>query len=117
MWARWRRTLPSPPRGGELGTADALFAQVSPVVALYLLGFGYKAPYPHAPSSPDRSTRMALKRSVTEPPKVLGPPTDVLVLRTSGSHAGARNHSASSVICIILISPKSASPIMQTLHT
>jgi hypothetical protein len=26
--------------------------------------------------------------SVTEPPKVLGPPTDVLVLRTSDSHAG-----------------------------
>jgi hypothetical protein len=33
-----------------------------------------------------------------EPPKVLGPPTDVLVLRTSDSHVGVRNDSASSVI-------------------
>jgi hypothetical protein len=53
---------------------------------------------------------------VTEPPKVLGPPTDVLVLRTSDSHAGVHNDSASSVICIFIISPKSASPITQTLH-
>jgi hypothetical protein len=52
-----------------------------------------------------------------ESPKVLGPPTDVLVLRTSDSHAGAHNHSTSSVICIFIISPKSASPITQTLHT
>jgi hypothetical protein len=28
---------------------------------------------------------------VTEPPKILGPPTDVLVLRTSNSHASAHN--------------------------
>jgi hypothetical protein len=55
--------------------------------------------------------------AVTEPPKVLGPPTDVLVLRISDSHAGASNHSASSVICIFIISPKSASPITQTLYT
>jgi hypothetical protein len=51
--------------------------------------------------------------AVTETPKVLGPPTDVLVLRTSDSHAGAHNDSASSVIYIFIISPKSASPIMQ----
>jgi hypothetical protein len=63
-------------------------------------------------------TKMELvEGDVTEPPKVLGPPIDVLVPRTSHSHAGARNHSASSVICIIILSPKSASPIMQTLHT
>jgi hypothetical protein len=54
--------------------------------------------------------------AVSEPPKVLGPPTDVLVLRTSDSHAGAHNYSASSVICIFIISPKSTSPITQTLH-
>jgi hypothetical protein len=42
-----------------------------------------------------------------EPPKVLGPPTDVLVLRTLDSHAGAHNDSTSSVICIFIISPKS----------
>jgi hypothetical protein len=45
---------------------------------------------------------------VTEHPKKLGPPTDVLVLRTSNSHAGVHNDSASSVICIFIISPKSA---------
>jgi hypothetical protein len=45
---------------------------------------------------------------VTEPPKVLGPPTDVLVLKTSNSHAGVHNDSASLVVCISIISPKSA---------
>jgi hypothetical protein len=54
---------------------------------------------------------------VTEPPKVLGPPTNVLVLRTSDKPVDAHNHSTSLVICIIIISPKSASPITQTLHT
>jgi hypothetical protein len=53
---------------------------------------------------------------VTEPPKVLGPPTDVLVPRTSNNHVDAHNHSTSSIICIIIKSPKSASPITQTLH-
>jgi hypothetical protein len=53
---------------------------------------------------------------VMEPPKVLGPPTDVLVLRTSDSHVGARNDLASLVNCIFIISPKSVSPITQTLH-
>jgi hypothetical protein len=60
---------------------------------------------------------LVLRRVVTETPKVLGPPTDVLVLRTSDNHVDARNHSTSSVVCIIIISPKSASPITQTLHT
>jgi hypothetical protein len=55
--------------------------------------------------------------AVTEPPKVLGPPIDVLVLRTSDNHVDAHNHSTSSIICIIIISAKSASPIKQTLHT
>jgi hypothetical protein len=45
---------------------------------------------------------------VTEPPKVLVPPIDVLVLRTTDSHAGAHNDLTSSVICIFIISPKSA---------
>jgi hypothetical protein len=47
---------------------------------------------------------------VTEPPKVLGPPTDVLVLRTSDNHVGARNTSTSLVLCILITSPKSVSP-------
>jgi hypothetical protein len=41
--------------------------------------------------------------AVAEPPKVLGPPTDVLVPRTSDSHAGARNNLVSSVIYIIVV--------------
>jgi hypothetical protein len=55
--------------------------------------------------------------AVTEPPKVLGPPTDILVPRILDSHAGAHNDSASSVVCIFIIPPKSASPITHTLHT
>jgi hypothetical protein len=55
--------------------------------------------------------------AVTEPLKVLGPPTDVLVLRTLGNHVAAHNHLTSLVFCIIIKSPKSASPITQTLHT
>jgi hypothetical protein len=55
--------------------------------------------------------------AVTEPPKVLGPHIDVVVLRTSDNHVDAHNHLTGSVICIIIRSPKSASPIMQTLHT
>jgi hypothetical protein len=51
---------------------------------------------------------------VTEPPMVLGPPTYVLVLRISDSHA--HNDSAGPVICISITSPKSAYPITQTLH-
>jgi hypothetical protein len=46
--------------------------------------------------------------AATEPPKVLGPPTDVLVLRTSDSHAGALNGSAGPITYISIISPKSA---------
>jgi hypothetical protein len=53
-------------------------------------------------------TGFTLIPAVTEPPKVLGPPTDVLVIRTSNNHVDAHNHSTSSVVCII-ISPKSAS--------
>jgi hypothetical protein len=53
---------------------------------------------------------------VMEPPKVLGPPTNVLVLRTSDNHVDAHNHLTSSVFCINIIPPRSASLIMQTLH-
>jgi hypothetical protein len=54
--------------------------------------------------------------AVTEPPKVLGPPTYVLVLRTLDSHAGALNGLVGSITCISIISPKSVYPITQTLH-
>jgi hypothetical protein len=50
---------------------------------------------------------------MTEPPKVLGPPTVVLVLRTSDNPVGAHNHSTSLVTCILIISSKSASPVTQ----
>jgi hypothetical protein len=46
--------------------------------------------------------------NVMEPPKVLGPPTNVFVLRTLDSHEGVHNDSTSLVICISIISPKSA---------
>jgi hypothetical protein len=54
---------------------------------------------------------------VTEPPKILGPPTNALVLRTLDSHAGAHNGSTGLVIYISITLPKSAYPITQTLHT
>jgi hypothetical protein len=53
-------------------------------------------------------TGFTLIPAVMEPPKVLGPPTDVLVLRTSDSHAGVHNESARYVIFISITSPKSA---------
>ena len=58
----------------------------------------------------------ALIPAITEPPKILGPPTDVLVLRTSDSHVGAHNGSADPVICIPITSPKSPYPLTQTLQ-
>jgi hypothetical protein len=54
--------------------------------------------------------------AVTEPPKILGPPTNVLVLRTSDSHVGALNGLVGPITCITITSPKSAYPITQTLH-
>jgi hypothetical protein len=54
--------------------------------------------------------------AVTEPPKVLGPPTVVLVLRISDTSVDAHNHSTSSVLCIFLTSPKSVSPVTQILY-
>jgi hypothetical protein len=59
-------------------------------------------------NSASETSHRAVGILVTEPPKVLDPPTDVLVLRTSDSHAGVHNDSASSVICISIILPKSA---------
>jgi hypothetical protein len=53
---------------------------------------------------------------MTEPPKVLGPPTGILVRRTSDNHVDAYNHLTSLVFCINIIPPKSASSITQTLH-
>jgi hypothetical protein len=60
---------------------------------------------------------IALIPAVTEPPKALGPPIDVLVLRTLDSHAGAPNSSIGYVSCISFTSPKNVHPKSQTLHT
>jgi hypothetical protein len=43
---------------------------------------------------------------VTEPPKVLGPPTVVLVLRTLDNHVDAHNHLTSSVTISSSIRPR-----------
>jgi hypothetical protein len=56
-------------------------------------------------------------QNVTEPPKILGPPKDILVLRTSYSHLGALNGSTGPITCISITSPKRAYLITQTLHT
>jgi hypothetical protein len=52
---------------------------------------------------------------VTEPPKLLGPPTVVLVQRTLDNPAGAPDHSTSSVSKFLTL-PKSVSPVTQTLQ-
>jgi hypothetical protein len=52
----------------------------------------------------------ALIPVVTEPPKSLGPPTVVLVQRTSDNPVGAPNHLLSSV-SEFLSFPKSVSPV------
>ena len=53
--------------------------------------------------------------AVTEPPKSLGPPTVVLVQRTSDNPAGAPDHLTSSVSEFFTL-PKSVSPVTQTLQ-
>jgi hypothetical protein len=53
--------------------------------------------------------------AVTEPPKSLGPPTVVLVQRTSDNPAGAPDHLTSSVFEFLTF-PKSVSPITRTLQ-
>jgi hypothetical protein len=53
--------------------------------------------------------------AVTEPPKLLGPPTIILVQWTSDNPAGAPDHLTSSV-SVFLTFPKSVSPVTQTLQ-
>jgi hypothetical protein len=53
--------------------------------------------------------------AVTEPSKLLRPPTVVLVQQTSDNPAGALDHLTSSV-SVFLILPKSVSPVTQTLQ-
>jgi hypothetical protein len=53
--------------------------------------------------------------AVTEPPKSLGPPTVVLVHRTSTNPASAPDHLTSSVSVFFTL-PKSVSPVTQILQ-
>jgi hypothetical protein len=63
------------------------------------------------------SKRKRYTTAITEPSKILGPPTYVLVPMTSNNHAGALNGSACLAFYISITSPKSAYPITQTLRT
>jgi hypothetical protein len=56
-----------------------------------------------------------MTRRVTEPPKSSGPPTVVLVHRTSDNPAGAPDHLTNSVSEFFTL-PKSVSPVMQILQ-
>jgi hypothetical protein len=53
--------------------------------------------------------------AMTEPPKLLGPRTVVLVQLTLDNPVGAHNHSTSSV-SVSFSSPKRVSPVMQILQ-
>jgi hypothetical protein len=57
----------------------------------------------------------ALIPAVTEPPKLLGPPTVVLVQQTSDNPVDAPDHLTSSV-SVFLTFPKSVSPVSQILQ-
>jgi hypothetical protein len=57
----------------------------------------------------------ALIPAMTEPPKSLGPPTVVLLHRTSDNPAGAPDHLTSSVSEFFNL-PKSVSPVTQILQ-
>jgi hypothetical protein len=59
--------------------------------------------------------RAPVRVGVTEPPKSLGPPTVVLVQRTSDNPAGAHDHLTSSVSEFLTFS-KSVSPVTQILQ-
>jgi hypothetical protein len=57
----------------------------------------------------------ALIPAVTEPPKLLGPPTVVIVLWTLDNPAGAPDYLTSSVSVFFTL-PKSVSPVTQILQ-
>jgi hypothetical protein len=59
--------------------------------------------------------RISGSNYVTEPPKSLGPPTVVLVQRTSDNPAGAHDHMTSSVYEFLTF-PNSVSHVTQTLQ-
>jgi hypothetical protein len=62
-----------------------------------------------------RNSKFSPKAVMTEPPKPLGPPTGVLVQRTSNNPVDAHNHSTSSV-SVSFTFPKSISPVTQILQ-
>jgi hypothetical protein len=68
-----------------------------------------------SPRDDDDDDSSTKKKTVTEPPKSLGPPTVVLVHRTSDNPAGAPDHLTSSVSVFFTL-PKSVSPVTQILQ-
>jgi hypothetical protein len=62
-----------------------------------------------------RSLRQGQVHVVTKPPKSLGPPTVVLVQRTSDNPAGAPGH-LTSLVSEFPYLPKSVLPVTQTLQ-
>jgi hypothetical protein len=66
-------------------------------------------------NTPKRTVLKVYYQLVTEPPKSLGPPTVVLVQRTSDNPAGAPDH-LTSLVYVFLTFPKSVSPVTQTLQ-
>jgi hypothetical protein len=75
--------------------------------------------YAHSRSRPRRCASHIVSHAPKchEPPKILGPHIDALVLRTLDSHVGAPNSSRRPDSCITFTSPKRFHPISQTLHT
>jgi hypothetical protein len=67
------------------------------------------------PGMPEQSPIPIQMMAVTEPPKSLGPPTVVLVQRTSNNPVDAPDHSTSSV-SVSFTFPKSVSPVTQILQ-
>jgi hypothetical protein len=78
----------------------------------------HKSCYPSATGLYEPHTPLPRKRgsvTVTEPPKLLGPPTIVLVQQTSDNPVDAPDHLTSSVSAFLTF-PNSISPITQILQ-
>jgi hypothetical protein len=78
-----------------------------------LRDYGYKLS--KVPLLCDNESAIRMADNVTKPPKSLGPPTVVLVQRTSGNPVDASNHSTSSV-SVLFTFPKRVSPVTQILQ-
>jgi hypothetical protein len=91
-------------RERELAEQDARLRRENPLLARNL--------YPDFAQALNTLSEVG---GVTEPPKSLGPPTVVLVQRTSDNPAGVPDH-LTSLVSIFFTLPKSVSPVTQTLQ-